>query len=77
MQYWKFGRLDWKPSAVGFGAMRLPVIDGDSSQIDEPEATRIMRYAIDNGVNWYFPLHGSHKERWSTVRESATSFSRS
>ena len=29
MQYRRFGRLDWRASALGFGAMRLPRIDNE------------------------------------------------
>ncbi|MDR0468651.1 MAG: aldo/keto reductase [Peptococcaceae bacterium] len=54
MQYRTFGKLDWKVSVLGFGAMRLPT-DTDAegnSTIIESEAIRIIRHAIDNGVNY-------------------------
>jgi predicted aldo/keto reductase-like oxidoreductase len=66
MKYRKFGKLAWEVSALGFGAMRLPLSGETPADVDEPEAIRMIRYAIDNGVNYLdtaYPYHAGQSER--------------
>jgi uncharacterized protein len=53
MRYRKFGKLDWESSVLAFGAMRLPTNSGGmlSGDVDEEESIKMIRHAIDSGVN--------------------------
>ena len=51
---------DLKLSALGFGTMRLPTIDGNDGKIDEKAAAEMFDYAIRNGVNYFDTAWGYH-----------------
>lgn len=52
-----------KLSALGFGTMRLPVLEDGS--VNEPLAAEMVHYAMDHGVNYFdtaYPYHGGMSE---------------
>ena len=51
---------DLKLSALGLGAMRLPVVDGDDAKIDEKKAAEMVACAMEKGINYYDTAWGYH-----------------
>jgi predicted aldo/keto reductase-like oxidoreductase len=62
MQYRRLGKTEEQVSILGFGCMRLPLLDDQNNNIDRAEAVKMLRFAIDQGVNYIdtaFPYHGT------------------
>jgi len=72
MQYRKLGKSGIEVSALGFGCMRLPVIEKGYehvSAMEKPvnvdEAERLLVYAAENGINYFdsaYVYHGGKSE---------------
>lgn len=67
MKYRKLGNINFEVSALGLGAMRLPSMKNPlDPRVDEKEAIKMIRHAIDLGVNyidtaWPYHLGASEK----------------
>ena len=68
MNYREMGKTGCMVSALGFGCMRFPCTDPENDKtIDEEKSVKMLRYAIDNGVNYVdtaFFYHGGESERF-------------
>ena len=54
-------------SILGMGTMRLPIVDNDPSLIDIPKAIDLLRYGIDNGINYLDSAYTYHKQESEKV----------
>lgn len=62
-----------KLSALGMGAMRLPVIDGNDGHIDSASTEKMVAYAMEHGVNYYDTAWGYHDGNSETVMSKVLS----
>ena len=60
-----------KLSALGFGAMRLPVTGHDDGNIDREQTARMVDIAMKNGINYYDTAWGYHNGNSETVMGEA------
>lgn len=54
-------------SVLGFGLMRLPVINGDAKNIDKEKTAEMIKYAVENGVNYFDNAYVYHNEESERV----------
>ena len=64
MQYRDFGKTGFKVSAFGMGCMRLPRVVGGRNEgdVDREKSWEMIRYAADNGVNYFDTAYGYHNK---------------
>lgn len=72
MQYRKLGKSNINVSVLGFGCMRLPVIEKGyehlpvmQKPVDEEEAEKLLVYAVEKGINYFdtaYIYHGGKSE---------------
>ena len=58
MIYNNFGEL--RLSALGLGAMRLPITGEKIADIDEAATEQMVAYAMEHGINYYDTAWGYH-----------------
>ena len=54
-------------SALGFGAMRLPALGDNQSEINVAETKKMVAYAMEHGINYYDTAWGYHDGHSETV----------
>ncbi|UQZ89610.1 aldo/keto reductase [Deltaproteobacteria bacterium Smac51] len=70
-----FGKTGLDVSILGFGCMRLPITDNnDPASIDYDLATRMIRKAIDRGVNYVDTAYPYHSNQGRTAPGASEPF---
>lgn len=67
MQYRSMTKDKLNISQLGFGCMRFPTVEENSSIIDKGLSTDMIHYAIDNGLNYIdtaYPYHQGNSEKF-------------
>lgn len=65
MKYRKFGSTGVEVSALGFGTMRFPL--NEDGSVNQEEAVRMVRHAIDSGVNYVDTAYPYHKGKSEVI----------
>ncbi|MCL2603853.1 MAG: aldo/keto reductase [Defluviitaleaceae bacterium] len=62
MLYRELGKTGFKASLLGMGCMRLPYIDNTdlTKGVEREKAYELIRYAVQNGVNYFDTAQGYH-----------------
>ena len=53
MKYRTLGKTGIKASILGFGAMRLPLIDENPEHVDIKQTRQMIEYAVEHGINMF------------------------
>ena len=69
MLYREIGTTGVEASILGFGCMRLPILD-KPQDIDYEAATEMLHYAIDHGVNYVDTAYFYHAEQFGMAGAS-------
>lgn len=51
MKYRKLGKTGIKASILGFGAMRLPLLDTNPEHVDQNLTKQMIEYSVEHGIN--------------------------
>src|SRR5664279_2348808 len=70
MLYRRLNNTEIDLSILGFGCMRLPIVDNNPAVIDVPKATQMLHYAIDHGVNYVDTAYFYHANIFGQRGES-------
>lgn len=66
-----FKNMDKGMPLLGFGAMRLPIIDGNGENIDLEQVKKMVDYFIENGFNYFDTAYPYHNGKSETAMKQA------